>query len=366
VLGARTAETAKDQALAAMEGKAPPPSASMMNRVGEELEATLIPLLKQVMLIKPDMMINDFASIAAKIVAENLQIPQVKFFTTYASNHHYNLLKESFAKYDFPTTDMFQSLQAVIDNACETAQLKPLNLLKAMTEIEPHNLVFMPKSFQPLQETFDERFQFVGPTFLRKPIGQAESLIPSDPEDGPILVISLGSLFHEWPEFFRDCYKALGNTQWRVVMAIGSKLDPAELGEKPDNFMVTPYLPQVELLQRASLFITHGGMNSTMESLTYGVPMVVIPQIEEQEITAKRVHNMNLGRYLARQHVTANTLAKAVSEVAKSQDIKGNATYMQRQIEIAGGPGRAADYVESVMFNKDFVHANASTVAKFI
>ncbi len=366
VLGARTAESAKDQALATMEGKAPPASASMMGRVEEELTTTLQPLLQAIRLINPDLMINDFASLAALIIAENLQIPRVKFFTTYASNHQYNLLKESFAKYDFPTEDVFAELQSAINRSCHTVNLKPLNLMQAMTEIEAHNLVFMPKPFQPMHESFDTRFQFVGPNFLRRPTGHARNLIPEIPEDGPVLLISLGSLFHEWPEFFRDCYKAFANSPWRVVMAIGKNLMPEQLGEKPENFTVTPYVPQVELLQEASLFITHGGMNSTMESLTYGVPMVVIPQIEEQEITAKRVHNMNLGRYLPRSAVTAQTLAKAVAEVASSSEIRGNVSHMQRQIEVAGGPVRAADYIEDLISNKNFVLSGDSTVAKFL
>ncbi len=366
VIGTRIAETAKIQALATLAENAPPESASMMQKFGEEFQVTLAPLWEALKKVKPELIINDFASLAGKIIAETLNVPLVKFFTTYASNQHYNLLKESFAKYDFPSLEVFAAFQAQIDEACSNLGLNSINLMKSMTEIEDHNLVFMPKHFQPLHETFDGRFKFVGPSFQKRPLGEHIKLLSKSPEDAPLLLISLGSLFHEWPEFFRDAIKAFGNTSWQVVMGIGSRLKVEDLGEIPSNFTVTPHVPQVELLEIASLFISHGGMNSTMESLAFGVPLVVIPQIEEQEITAKRVHNMKLGRYVPRKDVTAQTLLKAVQEVAQSAEIAGNVSHMQRQIDAAGGPIAAANYVEAVLTGDLTANHDINSLAKFV
>jgi UDP:flavonoid glycosyltransferase YjiC (YdhE family) len=44
-----------------------------------------------------------------------------------------------------------------------------------------------------------------------------------------------------------------------------------------NKFIVRQQVPQLEILPYTKLFITHGGMNSTMEAVNYGVPMIVIP-----------------------------------------------------------------------------------------
>jgi len=202
----------------------------------------------------------------------------------------------------------------------------------------------MPRGFQPFGETFDERFQFVGPCVRDSDVAVAASLIP--PGEGPVMIISLGSLFHEWPAFYRSCIQAFGGSAWRIVMGVGATLNLAELGPIPENIHVLRHIPQVELLQHADLFISHGGMNSTMESLYYGVPLVVIPQIEEQEVTARRVGDMRLGKYLTRAAVNAQILADTVAWVFGNQEILHNVQGIQEQIQASGGSRRAADLIE--------------------
>ena len=111
----------------------------------------------------------------------------------------------------------------------------------------------------------------------------------------PTLYISLGTLFNNWVEFFNMCFTAFGSQPWQVVLAIGNKIDQMTLGPIPANFLVHSYVPQLDVLQYTDIFITHGGTNSVMEALYYGVPLVVIPQVPQQIITANRVAELGLG-----------------------------------------------------------------------
>lgn len=346
-IGKATAESAKEQALATMAGKAPPKQASALGRALTEFDQTFAPLQRRLSALKPDVIVYDFVSLAAKIIADNLGIPAIKFFTTYASNEHYNLLSESFAKHDYPTLAELQAAQSLLDTHCQRVGFKAPNLVLEMQKIDDRNLVFLPQALQPKGETFDERFDFVGPCFQPATSAAVEELIPAG--DGPVMLVSLGSLFHEWPEFYRSCIEAFGNTAWRVVMSIGSRLERKDLGLIPRNFRVESHIPQVALLPLASVFITHGGMNSTMEAQYYGVPLVVIPQIEEQGITARQVAQMALGIHIERPLVDTQALRDAVDRVHNEPLFRNRVAGMREQIEAAGGPARAASIIERML-----------------
>lgn len=77
-------------------------------------------------------------------------------------------------------------------------------------------------------------------------------------------------------------------------MSVGKTININKFGTVPDNFMVYPFVPQLEVLQHANLFITHGGMNSINEAMYYGVPMVVIPLDADQYINANRTVELGL------------------------------------------------------------------------
>ena len=97
--------------------------------------------------------------------------------------------------------------------------------------------------------------------------------------------ISLGTIFNNEPSFFKQCFEAFGESNYQVVLSRGKYVDAATLSPIPDNFLVSPYVPQLDILSRARVFVTHAGMNSTMESLYYGVLMVAVPQMQEQTVT---------------------------------------------------------------------------------
>jgi MGT family glycosyltransferase len=141
------------------------------------------------------------------------------------------------------------------------------------------------------------------------------------------------------------CFEAFGGQPWQVVLSRGRRVDPAALGPVPDNFLVSPYVPQLEILPRAQVFVTHCGMNSTMESLYYGVPMVAIPQMIEQAMTAQRIEELGLGIALEKETVNVAMLREAVERVANESAFRERVRSMQQITREAGGYQRAADAI---------------------
>ncbi|WP_279583322.1 nucleotide disphospho-sugar-binding domain-containing protein [Fodinicola feengrottensis] len=128
------------------------------------------------------------------------------------------------------------------------------------------------------------------------------------------------------------------------MLSHGFRVDPAELGPAPANFLLAPSVPpQLPVLERSRLFITHGGMNSTMEALWYGVPLVVVPQMPEQALTSRRVAELGLGAALDPSAITAEKLAAAVRTIDTEPSYADNVAEMRKHCHDAGGASKAAD-----------------------
>lgn len=203
----------------------------------------------------------------------------------------------------------------------------------------PLTLVFVPAAFQIAADTFDGSYRFVGPT----PAPDLGEWTPSA-DDRPLLLVSLGSAFTDRPDVFRACAAAFGDTEWRVLMSIG-RTSRAEIGAIAANIELAEYLPQQAILRHSTAFISHAGMNSIMEALTFGVPLVTLPQVPEQELNARRVAELGLGAVLDSDDLTPDLIAKTVAATSSDESVRDRLDWMSHEIAAAGGAVAAADAV---------------------
>jgi MGT family glycosyltransferase len=220
--------------------------------------------------------------------------------------------------------------------------VKPVNPMDGMPA--SLNIVFIPREFQFAGDTFDERFHFVGPSLGSR---IADSGWQRPDSSKPLLFISLGTTFNNQPDFFRTCLAAFGDDRWQVAMAVGEQVDPADLGPIPDHVEIRPYFPQPAVLQHADLFLSHTGMNSTMESLYSGVPIVAVPQQAEQEANARQVEELGLGRRLNSADLSADILRRTVDEVHADPQIHANVANLSKKLRSTDSAVVAADAIEA-------------------
>jgi zeaxanthin glucosyltransferase len=109
------------------------------------------------------------------------------------------------------------------------------------------------------------------------------------------------------------------------------------------------YAPQVDLLARAALTITHAGLNTVLDSLANGVPVVAVPITYEQPAIARRVEWAGAGQTIALNRLTPDRLRNAVKAVLERDDYRAAAERLAGSIRVAGGTRRAADIVEEAM-----------------
>ena len=129
--------------------------------------------------------------------------------------------------------------------------------------------------------------------------------------DEPFVYVSFGSFLSVRADVLARVCAALQQLGVRGAIATGSA-DRAELGELPVDWLVREFLPQVTLLERAAAAVTHGGNNSVTESMTMGVPLVVLPFSTDQFAGAAALEDAGFGVALPPNTATVAELANAV------------------------------------------------------
>jgi UDP:flavonoid glycosyltransferase YjiC (YdhE family) len=112
--------------------------------------------------------------------------------------------------------------------------------------------------------------------------------------------------------------------------------------------LLVDYAPQLELLKRASLCITHAGLNTVLESLTNGVPLVALPVTNDQPGVAVRIRTKRMGDFLSTSELSTERLKDLIQRVLSDPEYRKNAKSIARAIESTNGMASAAEQIESV------------------
>lgn len=301
--------------------------------------------LEEVKSESPDCLIYDSMALWATAFIKALEVPAVSSVTTFASNSA--VMKETFRCSSFKNRLSYMGIMAALlipnramGDAFEKFTLGESRSGRSLMNIKSGlNLVYTSRQLQPHVEAFDLDHIFVGPSITDR----EESF--SLPEDKRRLIyISIGTAVSN-PKFFQVAKKAFSDGRYRVVLSVGKGATSSEIGDVPDNFYVSSYLPQLEVLKRASLFISHCGMNSVHESLYNGVPIIGLPQTGEQSLVAGRVEKEGAGIYL--RTMTPDRLRRAAERILNEPSYRENCLRLREQFREAGGAARAADEIIS-------------------
>jgi zeaxanthin glucosyltransferase len=189
-------------------------------------------------------------------------------------------------------------------------------------------------------------FHYAGP--FHDDYGRERVAFPWEKLTGePLIYASMGTLVNGITDVFRMILKAVAALPGRqLVLSIGSNIQMDDLGPIPANAIVVPKAPQIELLKRAELCITHAGINTTLESLASGVPMVAIPVGFDQPGIAARIVYHGVGKSLPVASINNEDLSGAIQQVLGHPDYRDTARRFQRTIAQTQGLDRAADVLE--------------------
>lgn len=165
----------------------------------------------------------------------------------------------------------------------------------------------------------------------------------------PLIYASMGTLQNRLLWVFTMIAEACADLDAQLVIALGGGANPDSLPEFPGNSIFVGYAPQLELLRKATLTITHAGMNTTLESLSNGVPMVAIPITNDQPGVAARIAWTGTGEVVALKQANVEKLRQVIKQVLTEDSYQQNALKLQQAMQKTGGVSRAADIIEQAI-----------------
>jgi zeaxanthin glucosyltransferase len=113
--------------------------------------------------------------------------------------------------------------------------------------------------------------------------------------------------------------------------------------------IVVPFAPQLELLRRATLTITHAGLNTALESLTQGVPMIAIPIANDQPGVASRLEWLGVAAVVPPARLSVPRLRACVGRMLGEPRYRAKAQYWKGKIARADRLAQAANIVEQAI-----------------
>ncbi|MFS0557848.1 macrolide family glycosyltransferase [Brevibacillus sp. 179-C9.3 HS] len=290
------------------------------------------------------------------ILAEKLGIPTICSVTNLAFAEPLSHIVEV-----FDASDVDVDVEALYERVTQTAQsiARVCNIavpaIEDITRQYGHmKIVFTSREFQPDADKLDDSYIFTGPSITSRPDSPSFPFEKLRSQYDKVVYISMGSILTKDVEFYKLCFAAFQDIPAQFVLSCGKDTELEALGERiPPNFIVEPYVPQLEVLQRADAFITHAGMNSTSEALYFHVPLVMIPLSSDQPIVAKRVEELGAGIMLDRGQLTPTALKDALLQVLNESTYKERAMQVGDSLRNAGGYEEAARRIMSLYSKKE-------------
>lgn len=297
---------------------------------GQRAPERLIPdLLRHVEAWKPDLLVRESGELAAAIVAEKVGLP------------HAGIAGGSWASHD----------------ARRALLAEPMAEHRARFGLEPdpeNHMIFryLQFAFTPPAWDGDDRvpdtihhIRYENPT---RPEEVAPAWLDA-PRTRPFVFASLGTVMHSEAGLMEAVVAALDGEPVDALADIGRDQDLTRFGEAPPNVGLERFVPQLRVLERCDLFVTHGGFNGTKEALRRGLPLVVIPISGDQPYTAQRVAALELGVAIDRRERTPARIRSAVRHVLAEDRYRKNARAFAGAMAALPPIGHAVALVERLV-----------------
>ena len=274
-------------------------------------------------------------------IAENLGIPCVRQFSQPAWNERTYANSTWLLK----LSSFLADIQVMGKKNKQYMGLSNKSLSEAIINDRPQlNIVYVPQIFQAYRESFGEDYIFTVPTSEGVAVSQN---IPYEEMKPPIVYISLGSIISN-KGFCKMCIRAFGGKDMSVILNTG-RIRPETLGKIPENIYAYSFVPQLEVLRHADVFLTHCGMNSVNEAMTHEVPMVIMPFMNDQLANAKRIVELGIGKRVRSFPSSGRQIYNTVKDVCNDEYMRNRCMELRNLLNNETALDEVAVHIEKLL-----------------
>jgi zeaxanthin glucosyltransferase len=184
--------------------------------------------------------------------------------------------------------------------------------------------------------------------------------------DRPLVYASMGTLQNGIGSVFQTIAEACSGLGVQLVISLGGGMRSEEVGPMAGNPIVVRYAPQLDLIRQSCLVINHGGLNTVLEALAHGVPMVAIPVTNDQPGVAARIKWTGSGETIPLQRLTVSKLRRAVHNVLENPSYRIAARSLRDCISGLNGLEQASDIVERALGGQDYPSSSSLSLSSSI
>jgi len=177
----------------------------------------------------------------------------------------------------------------------------------------------------------------------------------ADLPNRPTVYATLGTIVSGRPNgraVFPAILAALRDEPINLILTVGRGNDPEQFGEQPANVHIAQYIPQGALLPYCDLAVHQGGFSTVTGVLNAGLPMVVIPMMNDQSNNAARCAALGVGAVLGPEERTPEAIRAAVQEVFVNPSYRASAQRVRDEMAALPGPEYAVALLERLATEK--------------
>jgi UDP:flavonoid glycosyltransferase YjiC (YdhE family) len=285
---------------------------------------------------QPDLIVREGMEFAGCIAAERLGVA------------HASVAGNGYAAVDSPQVRYFPGNRSLVAEALGRHRAR-FGLPPDPNALMPYrylHLCFIPPQWDGTAVPRPANSHFLRHTDTLRPSAQLPAWVRQVP-DGPTVYASLGTVFNKTPGVLEAIIEGLREEPINLIVTIGSDQNPARFGPQPPNVHLVTSLPQPQLLPRCQLVVTHGGFNTVKESLSAGVPMVVVPITADQPYNAERCAAHGVARVVTTGGRTAEAIREAAHDVLTDPSYRDNTRRVQAQMQALPGPAHVVRLLET-------------------
>ena len=337
------------------------PLSQVIERIAYDMEISLQEMPNVLTHTKVDVLVMDEIILTGPTIAQVLNLPYFVISTSLphrfgwsvsnrTSGNRYPLYRASSLDNLLLQVSAFRTSGPIgrkLDDLRKSLRLEPI--ARIMKDFPPlAHITQLPQCLDLPRSVLPEDFHYTGP-FVDQLTRPSVKFPWNRLDDKPMVYATLGTAGKEQPSILRMIAEACHEINLQLVVSLGGRSYTNMLEGLAGDALVVKDAPQLELLKKAALVITHGGLNTVLETLMEGKPMIAIPIAYDQPAVAARLARQRVAVVLPIARLSCTQIRMAMTKVLRDPGYREVALKLQANIWATHGLERAADLIEAGM-----------------